>query len=37
VAWIVVVTLLQIRALTHGPAEYGESSRTGCGVRFCWR
>src|SRR3989442_10899536 len=24
VAWIVVVTLLQIRALTRGPAEYAE-------------
>ncbi|HYN10564.1 MAG TPA: hypothetical protein VES67_24485 [Vicinamibacterales bacterium] len=24
VAWIVVVTLLQIRALTHGPAAYAE-------------
>jgi fumarate reductase subunit C len=27
VAWIVVVTLLQIRALTRGPAEYAEFQR----------
>ena len=27
VAWIVVVTLLQIQALTRGPAEYEESQK----------